>query len=284
MIRIIDTTAQIESLFDNQRFSIDKWERYINSILPNSAYIFKNDLNECFASGDYTFDKDFLPIINAVYKNPKAEKLHTSFLSVMEELNNKILGLFNRELDVDIVLYLGLCNAAGWATEINGKSMVLLGIEKIIELDWCSEDDMRGLIYHELGHIFHKTYGIYEQPVRNSSKALVWLLFKEGFAMYFEQLLVSNTEYYHQDKNGWKQWCDDHIHQIKYDFNNDLSTMNHQTQRYFGDYVSYLGYSDVGYYLGAKFIHYLADKHSIDEIIKFDIGKIFDHYMAFIAQ
>ena len=36
MIKIIDTYSQIESLFDNGTFNVEKWELYINSIYDNS--------------------------------------------------------------------------------------------------------------------------------------------------------------------------------------------------------------------------------------------------------
>lgn len=82
--------------------------------------------------------------------------------------------------------------------------MILLGIEKILELSWYDEDSMYGLIYHELGHIYHKQYGAFEQEGRNQSQNFIWQLFTEGIAMYFEQLLMNDLSYYHQNKDGWK--------------------------------------------------------------------------------
>lgn len=137
MITIIDTYKQINEVFENGIFSYEKWERYINSIYPEGAHIFKDEIDEYTATGEYTFEKDFLPHIQAVYKNPKLEILHDSFLKVVEKLNERIQIAFGKGLNVDIVLYLGLGNAAGWVTNINGCATVLLGVEKIIELDWC---------------------------------------------------------------------------------------------------------------------------------------------------
>ena len=73
------------------------------------------------------------------------------FVRVTKGLNQRIIDCFAHELEIDIVLYLGLCNAAGWVTNINGRDVILLGIEKILELSWYDEDSMYGLIYHELG-------------------------------------------------------------------------------------------------------------------------------------
>ena len=76
---------------------------------------------------------------------PFLETLHTSFVRVTNGLNQRIIDCFAHELEIDIVLYLGLCNAAGWVTNINGRDVILLGIEKILELSWYDEDSMYGL-------------------------------------------------------------------------------------------------------------------------------------------
>ena len=275
MIKIINTLPQINELFDNGNFNLEKWKIYINSIYSDCEDIFLDDVKEYVSTEKYTFENDFLPIINAVYKNPKLCELQASFERVIDGLNEKIITKFSKEIDADIVLYLGLCNGAGWVTEINGRTVVLLGIEKIIELDGTSIDDMRGLIYHELGHVYQAQYGVLEYNTQNREEAFVGQLFTEGIAMYFEQVLVGNINYYHQDKNGWKTWCDEHFEQILRDFKSDLPTMNNQNQRYFGDWADYLGYGDVGYYLGARFVHYLLEEYDFDDLINFDIDKIY---------
>ena len=70
----------------------------------------------------------------------------------------------DRECEVTVVLYLGLCNAAGRVTFLGGKKVVLLGVEKILELNWDSEEKLKALLYHEIGHIWHEIYGNLEFP------------------------------------------------------------------------------------------------------------------------
>ena len=72
-----------------------------------------------------------MPLLNRVQGHPFLETLHTSFVRVTNGLNQRIIDCFAHELEIDIVLYLGLCNAAGWVTDINGRDVILLGIEKI---------------------------------------------------------------------------------------------------------------------------------------------------------
>lgn len=281
MIKIIDTYSQIGTLFDDGTFNLEKWELYINSIYDQSANIFKDDLKECLDNGNYGYEKDILPILNAVHENPQLATLHSSFCKITDGLNKKIIDRFDCELDIDIALYIGLCNAAGWVTNINGRDVILLGIEKILELNWCDESSMYGLIYHELGHIYHKQYGMFHQQSDNSRWNFVWQLFTEGIAMYFEQVLVNNFNYYHQDENGWLEWCDNHFQQILADFYNDLPTMTKLNQKYFGDWVSYHGKGDVGYYLGTKFVQQLCDKYDFEQLINVTIDDIYQEYLSF---
>ncbi len=284
MIKIVDTYSQIDSLFKDKCFDFAKWEKYINTIYQDSSHIFKDEMVEYISTGKYTFEKDFLPIINNVYQNPKLNTLHESFSSATENLNELIINKFHKPLNVDIVLYLGLCNAAGWVTSINGTPTVLLGIEKIIELNWCDINSIYGLVYHELGHVYHQQHGLMKQNSDNQKKIFVYQLFKEGIAMYFEQILVDDLDYFHQDINGWKDWCTAHFSEILMDFQKDLPSMTRFNQRYFGDWCSYHNYSDTGYFLGCRFVQHLNKTFQYDSLINLDIDSVYILYEDFLKR
>ena len=281
MIKIIDTYVQINDLFDNGKFVLDKWKVYMNSIYDNAANLVIDDMKECLDSGDYVYEKDILPIINSAYKHSDLEILHSSFCKVTDGLNKKVIDCFGHEVEIDMVLYVGLCNGAGWVTNINGRDVILLGVEKILELNWIDEASMCGLIYHELGHVYHTQYGDFDQQSDISEQNFVWQLFTEGIAMFFEQILVNDFNYYHQDKNGWLEWCDDHFRQILSDFYIDLPTMTKCNQRYFGDWVSYNGRGDVGYYLGTKVVQRLNEKYDFEELINMKIDRVYQEFVSY---
>ena len=284
MVQIIDTFSQIGEVFCNGRFDLKRWREYINTIYRNTSDIFEDDLQEYIDSGSYTYEDDILPLLNRVQGHPFLETLHTSFVRVTNGLNQRIIDCFAHELEIDIVLYLGLCNAAGWVTNINGRDVILLGMEKILELSWYDEDSMYGLIYHELGHIYHKQYGAFEQEGRNQSQNFIWQLFTEGIAMYFEQLLMNDLSYYHQNKDGWKNWCDAHFQQILMDFQADLPAMTRFNQRYFGDWVDYCGRADVGYYLGARFVQDLCSRYDFEQLIRLEIEEVTREFFRFAEE
>ena len=155
-MKIINTINQIKNIYSNGSFDIKKWKEYINSIDSKIEELCISDMKETIDTGLYSFEKNFLPILNLVINEEnKLEELNSNFnIVVTKELEKNIISKFNKTIDVEIVLYLGLCNGAGWVVTIDNNTYCLLGIEKILELNWYDIDSLYGLIYHELGHVF----------------------------------------------------------------------------------------------------------------------------------
>lgn len=198
---------------------------------------------------------------------------HSEFIKATENLSNIVSEKLGEDIDITIVLYLGLCNGAGWATEINGQKVILLGIEKIVELDWCSETALKGLIYHELGHIFHYKNQLIKDLLNTDNDKSLFQLYTEGFATYIEQLLCGNGEFYHQNINGWLDWCKNNQKRMYQLFLTKIKN-EESTQDFFGDWNSIEGKSDVGYYLGCELIKYLSPKYSLKELANLNLATI----------
>lgn len=284
-MRIISAINNILNIYPNGSFEIAKWKVYINNINPHLEHLCVDDMNEAITTGLVTYENDYLPVLNAVVNcNNKIKELNKNFNIVTTNLEEKIITKFGKSLNVEIILYLGLCNGAGWVTTINHKTYCLLGIEKIIELNWYDRDSLYGLIYHELGHVYQNQYGVLERKFDNNKHQFLWQLFTEGIAMYFEQTLIGDYNYYHNEKSNWKQWCDENIEQIKKDFYNDLEHITFENQKYFGDWVYYNGHSDVGYYLGTKFVQFICNKYKFDDILSFEIDIVEKLYEEFLRE
>ena len=283
-MKIINTSNDFLSVFTAGQFDPDKWKPYIDKWFPGVKELCLGDMQDCIDAG-YSWNADFLPVLDAVLtKAEKREEAIRSFLAVSDHLDEKITEVFGKSVDADIVLYIGLCNGAGWVTKIREKTAVLLGIEKIIELDWCDKDNMTGLIVHELGHVYHAQYGSLYHKDKSMPEKFLWQLFTEGTAMVFEQETVGDAEYFHQDKNGWKEWCDQHFESIRHSFCRDMTMMTQESQRYFGDWVRFEGHSDVGYYLGTRFVRYLLERDRFDNIINYTFERVqteFNKFMDF---
>ena len=267
-MKIINTLNEIGSCFENGEFSKACWDAYAEKILGDARKIVEAD------SASYIFEHDVLPVLNMVPANlDKLELLRKAFEKVTDELEKKIDSELCCELDVDIILYLGLCNGAGWATKLNDRSVVLLGIEKIVELDWCDEISMIGLVYHELGHLWHFQNRTVPTDIKTPADGALWQLYTEGVAMYCEQLLCGNERFYHQDKNGWLDWCEDNRSRLFGEYLRIVEA-GESVQDFFGDWTNFEGKSDVGYYLGAELIYDALKVYSRNEVLDLSLDEV----------
>ena len=281
-MNIINTSAGILSAYEQSRFELTKWEKYIDEYVPGAKELCIADKDECLSAG-YSWEQDYLPVLNAVIQNPEQrDEVIRSFFSVTDHLDQRTLDRFGKTLEADVILYLGLCNGAGWVTEINGKTVVLLGIEKIMELNWQDTDSMTGLILHELGHVCQAQYGVLHREFTRTEDHFLWQLFTEGVAMVFEQEIVGDPGYYHQDINGWKQWCDRNAARIRQSFFSDIRHMTKENQRYFGDWIRFEGYGDTGYYLGTRFVRFLLETDRFDHVIQYNIEEVRQGFEQFM--
>lgn len=266
-MKITDSFSDILALA-NEGFTLEGWERYVARISPTLPKKLLED------SASYDMDTQVMPVIRtALDSRKKLEQAHVSFLAATQTLQARFVKVFGVDLDVHIILYLGLCNGAGWATALDGQKTVFLGIEKIVELDWCDEKTMASLINHELGHIWHDTVGALRRDAKNAGEKWAWQLFQEGIAMVCEQLLCGDMNAYHQDKNGWLGWCSQNRALLFSEFARRVDA-NESAQDFFGDWRSYLGHSDAGYYLGCEFVKALMARYALCEVARLDIPNV----------
>lgn len=275
MLRIINTLGEIGACFPGGVFDKSAWEGYARSFSKELCEKCESDARE------YDFAGDILPVLNGVAC--AADDLAVacrSFEAVTSALQSRISALFQDDIRLDIILYLGLCNGAGWATTLDGCDVVLLGIEKILELNWQGFDDMQGLILHEIGHIWHKTHGVLHPAARTMGECSLVQLWQEGIAMVCEHTLSQQPPFRRMDKSEWLAWCNDNLGDIAREFArrvaHDLST-----QDFFGDWCAYLGRSDVGYFLGHAFVRYLQGRYTLLEIANMDVPALMRHFEAF---
>ncbi|MGI5893232.1 MAG: hypothetical protein ACOX6P_01410 [Candidatus Merdivicinus sp.] len=251
------------------------WQKYAVNIAEELPNKIKNDIS------GYPFEEKVLPIVQDVYTNwDKLELAHSSFQSAVSKISEQLTRKFHTDLDICTVFYLGLCSGAGWATELNGKPAILLGVEKILELKWYDYDRMFALIAHEIGHIWHQAMGGAFGQANTVDERAVFQLFSEGVAIWFEQSLYGQNDFYLENHDGWLDWCIAHHTEIKREYWRRIQ-QKESIQDFFGDWERYQGYSDVGYYLGTQFFRWLIKKYSVEEAVCLPIFKIKQEYQIF---
>ncbi|MDO4853456.1 MAG: hypothetical protein Q4A88_08590, partial [Clostridia bacterium] len=127
-MNIINLSKGMLSAFEGDCFHIEKWKTYIDASIPGVKEMCLEDMKQMLQAG-FSYEKTFLPVLNAVLREEdKRNKTIESFLKMTEHLDERMIKRFQKNLDVDLILYLGLCNGAGWVVSLNGKRTVLFGI------------------------------------------------------------------------------------------------------------------------------------------------------------
>ena len=277
-MKIINTYPDIILLCDKMDgiFRMELWENYgagISQELPDKL---KED------SSGYDFNSQMLPVLTQVINNRDALKqARDAFTATTTDIEKRFRQVLKTTLEVDIIFYLGLCNGAGWATTLDGRNAILLGVEKIIELDWHNRKNMEGLIYHELGHILHNVKGFVPcEPLEPPAKS-IWQLYSEGIAMYCEQLLCGDFGAYHQNTDDWLDWCVSNKKEVLGEYKKRVRS-GESVQDFFGDWEQWRGRSNLGYFLGCEFVKSLARRYDLNRLLNLNLFEIEQEFDKFI--
>ena len=121
-----DTYEAVQRAFPEGSFTLTAWKKYAAAISPELAEKCEKD------AADYDFAKQVLPVLQDALKNSEGlREIHLSFQRVSKKIASGFQQAFGQEPEAEVLLYLGLCNGAGWADKLNGKPAVLLGMEKL---------------------------------------------------------------------------------------------------------------------------------------------------------
>ncbi len=269
MIRIIDSIEKIRKLFEISKISKQNWEEYFLNTCPKLISTIYEDADK------YNYDEQIIPLFENIRSNPsRLDNLHMNFMLAVKDLEIRMVDILGETIDFTIIFYLGLGNAAGWAFRQGDDGYLLLGVEKIIELNWDELLDLQALLYHEAGHLIHQKYQVDDLDKDYDG---VWRLYIEGLAMVIEQELLMNESYFHQNKAGWLE----SIRRLENIYINDFRrrvNLRLSTDDYFGDWCNVFDISDVGYYLGHKFVRRLLEKYSLNELLKMDKLKVEEEF------
>lgn len=258
-------------------FYMEDWIAYAGSI---STGLPQKCIKDTSA---YAFEEEVLPVICDALKALRRRKaLSEIFDELSVELKSRLSLLFENEPDISMILYVGLCNGAGWATELDGCEVVLLGAEKILELNWDTKEQMRALIYHEIGHIWHSHEGNIKAEAKSTTEMAVSRVYQEGLAMVCEQILCGDEHYYHQGRE-WTEWCQRNLDLIKREYIRRIMA-EESVQDFFGDWNQFMGQQDVGYYLGAQFIRYLLRKYTLKEVAALPCSCLISQFRYFAEE
>lgn len=158
-----------------------------------------------------------------------------------------------------IVSYVGIGNGAGWATQWEGRPAVLLGLEKIAELNWHNEPEVRKVLAHEIGHLFMMSI---RGDIEKLGEDPLLCLYEEGFAQHCEHVMLGKETWGCASQSGWLEWC---LSQEDYLARRYVREMHDREawRRFYGDWFEIDGWRQTGYFLGCKLVQRLAGTHEL---------------------
>jgi len=168
----------------NIRDKIILWERCYISKYPELEKKCKEEY--CLNGYDWSKIAEEMVFNRTKADFDKMIEAHKNILNVIDDINIRIDKLLELNLEINIVLYYGLCNSAGWVNTYNNKRAVLFGIDKIAELNWHTMEKIEALVAHELCHVVHfEIRGEDNLPYNvedNNYNKGIWNFYEEGFA------------------------------------------------------------------------------------------------------
>jgi hypothetical protein len=179
------------------------------------------------------------------------------------------------DLDFDIVfiIYVGIGLGAGWATKYQGNSAVLLGLENIAEENWENKESLKGLLAHEIGHLFHFNLRR-KNNLENEYPSPLWPLYEEGFAMRCEHKIM-NEETWHQQigLKNWLKWCVDNKEKLASKYL-EFIEKKMKVNDFFGSWFNIDGYKQTGYYLGHEIIKEWEESDKFENLAIMSIQEV----------
>lgn len=177
---------------------------------------------------------------------------------------------FNFNQPLYVIVYVGIGLGAGWATTYLKTPALLFGLENIAEEGWTDRSEIRGLIAHELGHLFHSFWR--EGVGKRFHSGPLWDLYTEGFADRFESLVNENRKTHismASDVREQSAWFQENNRWLAKEFLRRLEKGG-DMRPLFGSWYQLRGHSQTGYYIGSEFINKLESVYSLEEIATLD--------------
>lgn len=203
------------------------------------------------------------------------EHAHTDLPGLCRSVFAKAQQLLSIGEPITFVIHVGIGCGAGWAASYGGAPAVLLGLEGIAENGWCEAGSLRGLLAHEIGHIFFRLERNRggERPLGENGWSQ---LYDEGFAQYCEGIMIDQGTFHEQagdQDEDWLVWCQAHSSWLAAEFLRAIET-EQPVSRFFGSWFEVEGHSQTGYFLGYEVIKRLAQAgNSLGELARLEPEK-----------
>jgi hypothetical protein len=213
---------------------------------------------------------------------PFMKRAHENLLWVCALVHERAQATLGFGQALTFVIYVGIGCGAGWATTYQDNAAILLGLENIAEEGWDNAAVLRGMIGHEIGHLWH-----FEQRSQTglaSGKGPWWDLYTEGLAQRCEHVISGQESWHMAAKDAdWMQWCKQEKSWLAGEFLR-VAEAGGDIRPFFGSWFAIRGYKQTGYFLGCEVVRRLEAQKPLREIALLeDVEAVFSDVLRTIA-
>lgn len=214
---------------------------------------------------------------------PSMKKARDNLPHVCRSIYEQAVQALDFDSSVVFVIYVGIGCGAGWATYYQGLPACLLGLEKIAELGWHSEEQLSELVSHEIGHLAHMTWRDESEEFERHETDPLFLLYSEGFAKRCEHIILERESWSQADSENWLPWCRTHIQWLAKEYL-ERADNGKPVNDFFGDWLNVQGRSQTGYYLGWTCIVWLEETFSLREMASLPFERVRSETRSYLCD
>lgn len=275
---LADIDAMLECTTTERLFSA--WNSYINRY-PLLATKLRDKIRKDGIAHETLMSNVFLPLLAKISRIETAREVALATIKTIEYK----LASYPID-DLQLVLYIGNGNGAGWYTEYDGKPSILIGMENVLILGWDKKEQMTCLLAHEIGHYVDDRYRVDQEEISgDKGNHALEMLYKEGYAQYFESIVLGDNRFWEleEDNEGVSEFVTNNLSEICAEYL-DRARSNKPVKDFYGSWYSWRGFRQIGYYLGYLFMVHLLKEFSLEDIAKMDRAKYQKCAMQFLYQ
>ena len=214
---------------------------------------------------------------------PSMKRAHQNLLMVCRPAYKRANEVLGFQQALTFVIYVGIGLGAGWATTYQGNRAILFGLENIAEEGWDEAAVLKGLIGHEIGHLWH--FDQRSKAGLMKGNGPWWQLYTEGLAQRCESV-IAGEESWHMaaQSDTWLRWCRRQKGWLAGEFLRAVE-VGGDIRVFFGSWFDVSGHKQTGYYLGYEAVRRLQEQMTLGDIALIeDVELVFSEVVKAIAQ
>jgi len=282
----ITVTNIVDELLSYFLQDVDNYELFVKFYETRYPWLWQKQFSNCQRIG-LNIKRCINEISNHLAISPKTfNNISRICLEESDEVKNSVVNKYNDCFDanVKVYIYIDLNCGAGWATQSKQTYLVLIGVKSLIDLGFNTRNTIKKILFHEFGHIVSWMYRNKIEEIESLEQKdydPIYMLYSEGLAQRIAYDFLKSNCWFQPKK--WYYWCERNFENLAQEYFQRMLN-NRSVDDFFNIMLSYKDKTQTGYFIGLKFINYLENKYSIEEITKLELSDVEKHIFNFLLK